>query len=97
MLRSALHPPALRLLAPRSPARLFHSTPRALVKVGDAIPSVDVMEGGPGNVVNLATEFRNAGGRGLVVGVPAAFSTSTANFFVFDVLRYWEAARVDDG
>jgi 2-Cys peroxiredoxin 5 len=71
----------LRSLASRpSPATrriFFHSTPRALVNVGDAIPSVDVMEGGPGNLVNLATEFRNAGGKGVIVGVPAAFSTFT--------------------
>jgi len=43
-----------------------------MVKVGDSIPSVELFEGSPGNKVNLAKEL--ASGKGLVIGVPAAFS-----------------------
>lgn len=57
---------------PFHPARAsFHSSARALVKVGDSIPDVDLMEGSPGNKVNLAKELK---GKGVIVGVPAAFS-----------------------
>ena len=43
-----------------------------MVKVGDSIPNVDLVEGSPGDKVNLSKEL--ASGKGLVVGVPAAFS-----------------------
>jgi 2-Cys peroxiredoxin 5 len=43
-----------------------------MVKVGDSIPSVELFEDSPGNKVNLATEL--ASGKGLIIGVPAAFS-----------------------
>lgn len=36
------------------------------------MPDVDLVEGSPGNKVNLARELK---GKGLVIGVPAAFST----------------------
>ncbi|KAI1081008.1 Redoxin-domain-containing protein [Whalleya microplaca] len=53
--------------------RQFHSTPRAFVKAGDAVPNLEVLhEDSPGNKVNLAKEFASADG--VVVGVPAAFS-----------------------
>ena len=65
----------LKRSASRGPTtRFFHGTPRAFVKVGDAIPPVDLMEGSPGNKVNLAAEFKKSGGKGVVIGVPAAFS-----------------------
>lgn len=54
--------------------RTFHATPRVLVKVGDAVPDVQLMEGSPGNKVNLAEELKT--GKGLIVGVPAAYSMS---------------------
>jgi 2-Cys peroxiredoxin 5 len=41
-----------------------------MVKVGDSIPSIDLVEGNPGNKINLANEL----GSGLIIGVPAAFS-----------------------
>ncbi|MCJ1274127.1 hypothetical protein MMC21_001922 [Puttea exsequens] len=44
-----------------------------MVKEGDAIPSVELVETTPGSKVNLATELK---GKGLVIGVPAAFSPS---------------------
>lgn len=51
---------------------LFHNTRPAFVKVGDALPDLDVqVEGSPGNKVNLAKELK---GKGVIVGTPAAFS-----------------------
>lgn len=71
---------ARRLLtsAPRAISRraLFHSTAPAFVQKGDAIPDLDVLvESSPGNKVNLAKELK---GKGIIVGVPAAFSTFAA-------------------
>ncbi|KEF62867.1 peroxiredoxin (alkyl hydroperoxide reductase subunit C) [Exophiala aquamarina CBS 119918] len=43
-----------------------------MVKQGDSIPSVDLFENSPGNKVNLANEL--ASGKGVIIGVPAAFS-----------------------
>ena len=51
----------------------FHATSRAFVKVGDAVPDLEVLtEGSPGNKVNLAKELDNK--HGIIIGVPAAFS-----------------------
>ncbi|XP_005384654.1 PREDICTED: peroxiredoxin-5, mitochondrial [Chinchilla lanigera] len=44
----------------------------APIKVGDAIPSVEVFEGEPGNKVNLAELFK--GKKGVLFGVPGAFT-----------------------
>ncbi len=49
----------------------FHTTTARMVKVGDPIPSVELVEGTPGNKVNLANELK---GKGVIIGVPAAFS-----------------------
>ena len=48
-------------------SRLFHSTPRAFVNVGDAIPDVELMENSPGNKISLAKELK---GNGLIIGTP---------------------------
>jgi hypothetical protein len=53
-------------------ARGFQSTARASVQVGDAIPNIDLVETSPGNKVNIAKELQ---GKGVIIGVPAAFST----------------------
>jgi 2-Cys peroxiredoxin 5 len=45
-----------------------------MVKVGDSIPSIELVEGAPDKKVNLATEFGS--GSGIIIGVPAAFSES---------------------
>ncbi|KAL9138366.1 MAG: hypothetical protein Q9175_000406 [Cornicularia normoerica] len=45
-----------------------------MVKVGDSIPNVDLVEGSPGDKVNLSKEL--ASSKGLIIGVPAAFSPS---------------------
>ncbi|XDG05061.1 hypothetical protein ABKA04_004676 [Annulohypoxylon sp. FPYF3050] len=68
-------------------ARAFHSTPRALVKVGDAVPDLEVLhEDSPGNKVNLATEF--AKGNGVIVGVPAAFSGACSQTHVPGYIKH---------
>lgn len=61
-----------RLGAAASRARPFHTSSRALAKVGDAIPSVELVEKSPGNKVNLRDEIK---GKAVIIGVPAAFST----------------------
>ncbi|PGH00308.1 hypothetical protein AJ79_08239 [Helicocarpus griseus UAMH5409] len=54
------------------PAALFHSTRPTFVKVGDAVPDLEVLtENSPGNKVNLAKELK---GKGLIIGTPGAFS-----------------------
>ena len=45
-----------------------------MVKVGDSIPSIELVEGAPDKKVSLATEFGS--GSGIIIGVPAAFSES---------------------
>lgn len=52
-------------------ARGFHASSPINVKVGDAVPDVELMENSPGNKVSLAKELK---GKGLIIGVPAAFS-----------------------
>ncbi|OJD09739.1 hypothetical protein AJ78_08951 [Emergomyces pasteurianus Ep9510] len=53
-------------------AAFFHSTRPSLVKVGDAVPNLEVLtENSPGNKVNLAKELQ---GKGLIIGTPGAFS-----------------------
>lgn len=55
----------------------FHSSTSASVQVGDGIPDMDVLaENSPGNKVNLAEELKGKG-KGLIIGVPAAFSELT--------------------
>jgi peroxiredoxin 5 len=68
---SRLSSPSIRLASRASAVRAFHSTPRLGVNVGDRLPDVDLVEGSPGNKVNLSRELR---GRGLIIGTPAAFS-----------------------
>ncbi|KAL8696137.1 MAG: hypothetical protein Q9224_002955, partial [Gallowayella concinna] len=66
------HSRALLRILPRSTTarRTFSTTSPAFVNVGDRIPDIDLVEGSPGNKVNLAKELK---GKGLVIGVPAAF------------------------
>ncbi|KAL9042760.1 MAG: hypothetical protein Q9180_000352 [Flavoplaca navasiana] len=66
-------------LLPRSTIvarRSFSTTAPAFVKAGDPIPNIDLVEGSPGNKVNLAKELQ---GNGLIVGVPAAFTSIDAS------------------
>ncbi|XP_072495078.1 peroxiredoxin-5, mitochondrial isoform X2 [Notamacropus eugenii] len=48
------------------------SATMAPIKVGDALPSVEVFEGDPGKKVNLAELFK--GKKGVLFGVPGAFT-----------------------
>ena len=57
--------------APLYAARNFHASTPAFVKVGDAIPNVELVEDSPGNKVSIANELK---GKGVIIGVPAAFS-----------------------
>ncbi|CAK7228354.1 hypothetical protein SCUCBS95973_006852 [Sporothrix curviconia] len=53
--------------------RHFHAARPLFVKVGQEVPNLEVLvEGSPGNKVNLAEEFQKADG--LIIGVPGAFS-----------------------
>jgi hypothetical protein len=45
--------------------RCFHASAPAFVKVGDKLPDVDLVEGSPGNKVNLAKELT---GKGVIIG-----------------------------
>jgi peroxiredoxin 5 len=45
-----------------------------MVKDGDSIPNIALVENAPGNKVELSKEL--ASGKGLIIGVPAAFSMS---------------------
>lgn len=75
----AAHRLATRLPRVRPQAASFHNTAPAFVQKGDAIPDLDVLvEGSPGNRVNLAKEIK---GKGLIIGTPAAFSMSMSPTF----------------
>jgi hypothetical protein len=72
-----LRSPVVRHMIARGSAinarsRAFHSSLRAAVQIGDAIPDVELMEGSPGNKVNLFNELK---GKGVIIGVPAAYCT----------------------
>lgn len=54
------------------PSFQFIATNHQQVKQGDSVPNVDLFEDSPGNKVNLADELSS--GKGLIIGVPAAFS-----------------------
>jgi 2-Cys peroxiredoxin 5 len=43
-----------------------------MVKVGDSIPSIQLVEKNPHDEVNIATEIGS--GNAVIIGVPAAFS-----------------------
>lgn len=55
--------------------RPFHISSRNRIQIGDPIPDVPLMESSPGNKISLAEQF-GQGGRGVIVGIPAAFSPS---------------------
>ena len=58
----------------------FHSSRPAFVKAGDSIPDLEVLvENSPGNKVNLAKTLK---GKGIIIGVPAAFSKRSHRYIV---------------
>ncbi|KAK0099747.1 hypothetical protein ONS95_013360 [Cadophora gregata] len=48
-----------------------------MVKVGDSIPSIPLVEGKPDQTVDLSKEL--ASGSGIIIGVPAAFSPTCSD------------------
>ncbi|KAM0262499.1 hypothetical protein ACHAQJ_001753 [Trichoderma viride] len=62
----------IALARPATVARGFHSTPRAFIKAGDELPSLELFENSAASKVNLAEEFKK--GNGYIVGVPGAFT-----------------------
>jgi hypothetical protein len=62
-----------------------------MVKAGDSIPAVELVEKSPGNKVSLAKEL--ASGKGLIVGVPAAFSKCRIIALVVDLV-YWDFENI---
>ncbi|KAF4535711.1 Tsa family protein [Lasiodiplodia theobromae] len=75
MLAARRIPAALpRLVRPR--AAQFHASARACVRVGDAVPDVELMEASPGNKLSIAKELK---GKGLIIGVPAAYSPACSS------------------
>ncbi|EXJ88897.1 peroxiredoxin 5, atypical 2-Cys peroxiredoxin [Capronia epimyces CBS 606.96] len=69
--------PSLRQALSPSFIRSFSSTPAIMVKVGESIPNIDLVEDSPGNKVNLSKELGS--GKGVIIGVPAAFSPSCSD------------------
>lgn len=74
-------------IIPRKPVSVqrlpFHSSVPAWVQVGDGIPDLDVLtEDSPSNKVNLAEELRGKR-RGLIIGVPAAFSELPSTTYIY--------------
>ncbi|EDL33256.1 peroxiredoxin 5, isoform CRA_a [Mus musculus] len=71
-------------------ARSFSSSAvtMAPIKVGDAIPSVEVFEGEPGKKVNLAELFK--GKKGVLFGVPGAFTPGCSKVrLLLSRIRNW--------
>lgn len=69
----------LPLLRPAAGPRLFHASAPAFVKVGDKLPDVELVEGSPGNKVNLAKELT---GKGVIVGEPKTATISIPHALV---------------
>lgn len=67
--------------------RTFTSTTVKMVKEGDSIPDITLFEGNPGDKVNLADVLKS--GKGIILGVPAAFSESFSFYFVIS----WDYGR----
>ncbi|KAJ6790192.1 hypothetical protein PWT90_07898 [Aphanocladium album] len=69
----AFRAPLRRVALARPSTRAFHSTPRALIRVGDEIPETDgLFENSAAAKVSLADEFKSADG--YIIGVPGAFT-----------------------
>lgn len=73
---------AVSALRTRTPFinRSFHASAPIMVKVGDSIPDIELMEDSPGNKVSIAKSLT---GKGLIIGVPAAFSKILVSFASF--------------
>ncbi|POS84163.1 hypothetical protein EPUL_004543 [Erysiphe pulchra] len=56
-----------------------------MVQIGDAVPSVVLSEGTPDNKIYIDKEL--AEGKGLVIGIPAAFSPTCSNTHIPEYIR----------
>ena len=74
-------------------SRSLHLSKMAPVKVGDAMPSVDLFEGAPDKKVNLAKEC--ASGKFVVFGVPGAFTPHCSNNHLPGQYRYFVKTNHD--
>ncbi|MCJ1441192.1 MAG: hypothetical protein MMC23_001678 [Stictis urceolatum] len=61
-------------LPTRLSTRGFHTSAARYVRVGDSIPSAELMENSPGSKVDISKEIGTK--KALIIGVPAAFSPS---------------------
>ncbi|TLS24589.1 hypothetical protein PpBr36_08277 [Pyricularia pennisetigena] len=79
--------PAAAMAAQATARRGFHTTRPAFVKVGDPLPDAEcLVEGSPGNKVNIAKEF--ALNNGLIIGVPAAFSGACSTSHIPSYMKH---------
>lgn len=75
-------------------ASQFHTSRPLLVKPGDTLPNLEVLvENSPGNKVNLAEEFTSIK-RGIVIGVPAAFSPACSNQHIPSYINHPKVAEI---
>lgn len=63
------------------------------VSPGDSLPNYELVENSPGNTVNLADEFNNIK-RGLIIGVPAAFSPACSNQHIPGYINHPKVAEI---
>ncbi|KAI6368039.1 hypothetical protein MCOR25_004722 [Pyricularia grisea] len=79
--------PAAAMAARTTARRGFHTTRPAFVKVGDPLPDAEcLVEGSPGNKVNIAKEFSL--NNGLIIGVPAAFSGACSTSHIPSYMKH---------
>lgn len=71
----------------------FHTSRPLFVSKGDSLPPYDLVENSPGNKVSLVDEFTNIK-RGLVIGVPAAFSPSCSNQHIPSYINHPKVAEI---
>lgn len=89
--RSSIH--LARPATTTTTSRGFHASSAFRVAAGDALPNVDALcEDSPGNKVNLADEFKNT--RGLVIGVPAAFSGACSQQHVPGYMKHPQTKEI---
>lgn len=82
---------ASRIISGVSRHRLFQSSACARVQVGDELPAIKLVENSPGNTVDVREEIAKTGlGKGLIIGVPAAFSELYCLFVFFQAgYHFW--------
>lgn len=79
--------PAAAMAARTTARRGFHTTRPAFVKAGDPLPDAEcLVEGSPGNKVNIAKEFSL--NNGLIIGVPAAFSGACSTSHIPSYMKH---------